>query len=108
MKKILIILLIIVALFLFIFMRPVLLDPHGIFGPLSINAVIESCGPFWGNVLSFYFVSSTLLFWVGIPTGWTFARDCGLGLIGRLILAYICLLLSLPIAIVQLFIPSKQ
>lgn len=94
MKKIFIVILILVALLL------VIIHPSDMYG--MIVDLSEDYGYFAAYIISFYFIASTLLFWVGVPAGWRFAVNCSLGIIGRLIFAYIGMALSLPIALVQL------
>ena len=59
------------------------------------------------KLFMFYVFSTALLFWIGAPAGWWFARDNGMSGFAIIIFAYIGMYLSLPIAIIQL-IESRQ
>lgn len=54
------------------------------------------------KLLSFLAISTILLCWIGVPAGWCFARDNGMGPIAVLVFALIGMYLSLPVAIIQL------
>ena len=68
--------------------------------------VVGVLGGLLGNIVAFVLVylymATTLLFWVGIPAGWNFARDRDWNLWMALICSLFGLWLSLQIAIVQL------
>ena len=98
MKKIIIIVLLIVALFFTIF------PPDEIFAQFKSEYV----GPFWAFVLNYYMVSSAFLFWIGIPAGWNLAKNHFAGIWIGLFCAFIGMYLSLPIAIVKLFMPKNR
>ena len=100
MKKIIIITLILVALAL------VIIQPMEI--AEMMDDFRESIGSFWTYVVTFYLVSSALLFWIGAPAGWNYAKNRFWGIWGVLICAYIGMYLSLPIALVQLLTHKKD
>ncbi len=106
-KKVIIGLVLLIILFLFIFKSEVILNPSGFFGSLECAFIIEKCGVFWGNIISYILVCDGLLFWVGISAGWTWARDNCFGFGMRVFCAFIGIFLSFPIAIVKLFSPQN-
>ena len=79
----------------------------GDFATMGDDLVKYIGGSWFAHVLSFiimFYISSTVvLFWVGIPAGWVFARDMDWGIFGIFVSVYIGMLISLPIAIYQLF-----
>lgn len=89
-KKIIIISLLAISLILAIFL------PNAIFGDDDV-----------GFIPRFLVWSTTLLFWVGISKGYTFAMDNGfLGGVA-IVCALVGMYLSLPIALFQLFISNE-
>ena len=94
-KKIIIIVLMIIALFVAIFVPVDFLPPVL---PAGTNVMLV-------KIVEFLVMATSLLFWVGASTGWRFAENCGLMFWGRLIFAFIGIYLSLPIAIFQLIKP---
>ena len=54
-------------------------------------------------IIMFYIGATVPMFWIGIPAGWRFAQDHDWGIIGTFISLYIGMLVSLPVAIYQLF-----
>ncbi len=103
-KKILIVICLLIALFIIL---PAACKLDNLIGDLAkdVDEMTKVFGEFWKYPLAFYLASSALLFWVGIPAGWRYARDNFWGIWGILIAAFIGMYLSLPIAIVQLFKP---
>lgn len=79
--------------------------------PGEIHSLIESLrdelGGFGGYVFLFYYLSATLLFWIGVPAGWNFAKERFLGGFGGLICVLIGMNLSPIIALFQLLKPKE-
>ena len=97
MELIIIIVLLIAALFFTIF------PPSG-----AEMFSAENVGHFWAFVLNYYMFSSAFLFWIGIPAGWNLAKNHFAGIWIGLFCAFIGMYLSLPIAIVKLFMPKNR
>ena len=76
---------------------------HGFLAYFMQTDVAELTG--WKLVYAIYNFTGLLFFWVGVPWGWHKGMARG-SIFGAIILAYIGLCLSLPIALVQLFTPE--
>ena len=100
MKKIIIIILLIIAICVPIFNAELA-------SQLVQRVGIENSGTFWGYAMTFYVLSTVLLFWIGLAAGWNFSADRDWPSWVSLICAIIGLYLSLPIALIQLFIPKR-
>ena len=59
-----------------------------------------------GLIGTFIGCASCYLIWIGWPIGWNFAANNGLGLSWQLVLGFLCVFISLPAAIYQLFKPN--
>ena len=92
-KKVFIIVFLVLSLILLIF-QPMEIKP-------MFDDLVEEMGGFFAYVVGFYFMSSTFLFWIGVPAGWRMAEDFLIW--GKLVCCMIGMLLSLPIALFQLF-----
>lgn len=64
-------------------------------------------GTVGGFIGMFVACASSFLIWVGWPIGWNFAVNNGLGPLWRFFLGYLCIVISLPVAIYQLFKPNS-
>ena len=100
MKKIVIIIIFLVALFLFIF------RPFGMDGVIE-DWIKDGGGGFWGYVEAYYIISGGLLCWVGISAAYNFVEYKNFPGWLSLICILIGFFLSPIIALIQLFIPKR-
>ena len=73
-----------------------------IFIPAEFIGLPEGTNVILSKLANFAALSTVFLCWVGAPVGWVFAEDCGFVAWGRIVMAFIFMYLSLPIAIFQL------
>ena len=92
---------IVIAVFLLVILAIVILLPQPLYQEF-FGVSAEELNPIWGRVLLFFAISSTALFWVGVPAGWRFAREADWALFGITVSVLVGMLLSLPIALFQL------
>lgn len=98
MKKVIICFLLVIAILFTIFKPGIAMD--------SFGEVLEYGGSL-GNLIFFVCCATGLLFCFGVKAGWNFGKNCGFGLFGKIVFAFLGLYLSFPIAIVKLLTPSN-